>query len=94
MSDDLARLRNSRGSDEANIDGVSYPRHSDGFFYVPEAIAQRLVGGGTGFYRPSPDEHPPAGSVSLAEAVDIVLALDPGPIRDALVATLSTAGAL
>ena len=88
------RLRNSRGSDEANVNGVSYPRKSDGFFYVSEDVAQRLVGAATGFYRPKQDEHPEAGTASLEEVIDTIFALDLGPLRFALLATLAAQGAL
>jgi hypothetical protein len=87
------RLKNSRGSDEANLDGVSHKIHSDGYFYLPDDAAQKLEGHG-GFFRPAPDEHPEVGSISLAEAIDAVFALDPGPLRAALIQALSAHGAL
>ena len=88
------RLRNGRGADEANFDGVSHKFHSDGFFYVPADVAQRLIGGGTGFYRAAPDEHPDAGSVSVEEIADMVFGLEDGPLRAALIQALSAHGAL
>jgi hypothetical protein len=84
----MTKLKSSRGADEANVDGVSHPRHSDGFFYVPEDVAQRLTSAGAGFYRAAHDDHPEAGSTSLAEAGDVIFGLDPSPIRDALIATI------
>ena len=87
------RLRNSRGADEANFDGVSHKIHSDGFFYAPADVAQRLIGGGTGFYRAAPDEHPDAGSVSVEEIADMVFGLEDGPLRAALIQALSAHGA-
>jgi hypothetical protein len=87
------RLKNSCGADEANLEGQSYKIHSDGFFYLPDAAAQKLEGHG-GFFRPASDERPEVGSISLAEAIDAVFALDPGPLRAALIATLSAHGAL
>jgi hypothetical protein len=91
MTEYLVRLRNDH-SDEANVSGVSYPRHADGFFYVPGSVAQQLLG--HGFYRPDAGEHPEVGSVSLEEAIDMVFALELGPVRAALIATLSAHGAL
>jgi hypothetical protein len=87
------RLRNGRGADEANVCGKSFPRHSDSLFYVDEETAQKLEGHG-GFCRVPSDEHPDAGSVSLEEAIDMVFALEPGPLRAALIAVLSQHGAL
>jgi hypothetical protein len=87
------RLRNNH-SDEANVNGVSYPRHSDGCFYVPEDVAQRLVGSAAGFYKPKPDDHPEAGTASLEEVIDLVFSLEAGPVRAALISTLSANGAL
>jgi hypothetical protein len=50
------RLRNSHGSDEANVNCVSYPRQPDGTFLVPEDVAQRLLATPAGFYRAAADE--------------------------------------
>ena len=44
MTDALVVLKNSAGADEANVNGVSYARHADERFYVPEEVAQRLTG--------------------------------------------------
>jgi hypothetical protein len=90
---ELVKIKNGRGSDEANLDGVSHKIHADGFFYVPADVAARLVGVG-GFHRVADDEHPETGTPSLEEVVDLVFALDPGPVRAALIATLSAHGAL
>jgi hypothetical protein len=51
------RLRNSRQSDEANVNCVSYPRQPDGCFYVPEDVAQLLLATPAGFYRVTHDDH-------------------------------------
>jgi hypothetical protein len=91
---DMVRLKNNRGADEANDSGVAYKIHSDGCFFVPESVAQRLLASPAGFYRPRPDERPEAGTASIEEAVDTIFALEPGPIRAALLTALSTAGAL
>jgi len=89
----LVKIKNGRGSDEANLDGVSHKIHADGFFYLPPDVAARLVGVG-GFYRAGPGEHPEAGTASLVEIADLVFALDAGPVRAALIETLSAHGAL
>jgi hypothetical protein len=85
----LVRLRNNRGADELNHAGVSYPKHvGTGEFFVPPDVAQAIIGH-SGFYQPSADDHPEAGSVSLAEVIDTVCAMEVGPLRDALRAVLS-----
>lgn len=88
------RLRNSQGADEANVNGVSYPRRSDGYFYVPEEVAQRLTSTPSGFFRAEDNDRPKAGTAPLEEVVDTVFALEEGPTRDALIAVLSQYGAL
>jgi hypothetical protein len=93
MSGHLVRLKNNRGADEANVCGKSFPRHSDSLFYVDEETAQKLEGRG-GFCRVAHDERPEAGTASLEEVIDTIFALDLGPIRFALLATLSAQGAL
>jgi hypothetical protein len=94
MTDALVVLKNSAGSDEANVNGVSYARHADGRFYVPEEVAQRLTGTPSGFYRAAIDDHPKPGTAPLEEVVDLVHALESGPIRAALIAVLSQYGAI
>jgi hypothetical protein len=90
---ELVKIKNGRGSDEANLDGVSHKIHADGYFYLPPDVAARLVGVG-GFYRADPSERPEAGTASLEEVTDLVFALDPGPVRAALIQVLSAHGAL
>jgi hypothetical protein len=94
MTDALVVLKNSAGADEANVNGVSYARHADGRFYVPEEVAQRLTGTPSGFYRAAKDDHPEVGSSNLEEVVDVIFGLEPGPIRAALIAVLSQHEAL
>jgi hypothetical protein len=50
------RLRNSRGADEANVGGVSYPRQPDGTFLMPEDVARQLLATPAGFYRAAHDD--------------------------------------
>jgi hypothetical protein len=94
MTDARVVLKNSAGADEANVNGVSYPRHADGWFYVPEEVAQRLTSTPSGFYRAAHDDHPKPGTAPLEEVVDLVHALEAGTTRDDLIATLSAHGAL
>ena len=85
----LVRLKNNRGADEINHAGVSYPKHvGTGEFFVPPDVAQAIIGH-SGFYQPRADDRPEAGSVSLAEVIDTICGMEPGPIRDALLAVLT-----
>jgi hypothetical protein len=54
--DDLVALKNSHGSDKANVNCVSYPRQPNGTFLVPEDVALALLAVPAGFYRATPDE--------------------------------------
>jgi hypothetical protein len=56
MSESLVVMRNSRGSDELNVAGKSFPRQPDGTFQVPEDVAQATISLPAGFYRATPDE--------------------------------------
>jgi hypothetical protein len=61
----MTRLRNSHGSDEANVNCVSYPRRPDGCFYIPEDITQQLLATPAGFYRVAADEQPKHGEMKM-----------------------------
>jgi hypothetical protein len=55
---DLVILKNNRGSDEANVNCISYQRHPDGTFLVPEDVARALLAMPAGFYLAAHDEQP------------------------------------
>jgi hypothetical protein len=92
--DDIVRLRNGCGADECNVAGHAFHIHSDGAFYIDREGAERIEHDGKGgFVRASPVEfHPPEGSVTLAEVEAMIFGLEPGLIRDALIAVLSQHG--
>jgi hypothetical protein len=69
---DLVALKNNRGSDEANVNGRSFPRQPDGTFRVPEDVALQLLAAPAGFAR-ADDEQP---TLEKAMTRDF-LALDP-----------------
>jgi hypothetical protein len=87
MSEKLVRLRNYSGCDEVNDAGVSY-KVLWGIVTVPEsAVAPLMLVGG--FHRASPDDASAIHS-TLDDVREAAWSLEPGKVRDTLLAILAS----
>jgi hypothetical protein len=84
--DDLVIMRNYSGCDEVNDGGVSYRPNKWGVVRVPASAVPPLLRTG-GFHVASPDDVSAVHS-NLDDVLDVVWCLEPGRVRDTLMAIL------
>jgi hypothetical protein len=88
MTEEMIRLRNYSGCDEVNDGGVSYRPNKWGVVHVPASAVPPLLKTG-GFHIASPDDVSAIHSTT-DDVLDVVWSLEPGKVRDTLLAILQS----